>query len=163
MSYLKLENLPLSMQSVAFRPLMVLSFKVSGPLDLGKSPAHDRKIGIITGGHFEGERLRGRVLSGGSDWQTVRADDSWTMNVRVILETEDNALISMTYQGIRAGAADILKKLPEGGVGPEEYYFRTNPLFETSSTKYGWMNRIIAVGTGHRLPEGPVYSIFEII
>jgi hypothetical protein len=38
-----------------------------------------------------------------------------------------------------------------------------NPLFETSSEKYDWMNRIIAVGTGHRLPDGPIYSIFEVL
>jgi hypothetical protein len=38
-----------------------------------------------------------------------------------------------------------------------------NPIFETSSRKYDWMNRIIAVGTGVRLPGGPVYSIFEVL
>jgi hypothetical protein len=38
-----------------------------------------------------------------------------------------------------------------------------NPLFETSSSKYDWMNRIIAVGVGHRLADGPLYSIFEVL
>jgi len=28
-------------------------------------------------------------------------------------------------------------------------------VFETSSKKYDWMNRIIAVGIGHRPPDGP--------
>ena len=37
----------------------------------------DRRVGEITGGTFEGERLRGKILSGGSDWQTVRRDGSW--------------------------------------------------------------------------------------
>jgi hypothetical protein len=46
---------------------------------------------------------------------------------------------------------------------PTSYYFRMNPIFETSSTKYDWMNRIIAAGVGHRLPDGPLYSIFEIL
>jgi hypothetical protein len=36
-------------------------------------------------------------------------------------------------------------------------------MFETSSRKYDWMNRIIAVGTGVRLSDGPVYSIFEVL
>ena len=29
--------------------------------------------------------------------------------------------------------------------------------------QYDWINRIIAIGTGHRLPDGPIYSIFEIL
>ncbi len=36
-------------------------------------------------------------------------------------------------------------------------------MFETSSKKYDWMNGIIAVGTGVRLPDGPAYSIFEVL
>jgi hypothetical protein len=38
-----------------------------------------------------------------------------------------------------------------------------NPLFETSAPKYDWMNRIFAVGTGDRLPDGPIYGIFELL
>jgi Protein of unknown function (DUF3237) len=38
-----------------------------------------------------------------------------------------------------------------------------NPMFETSSAKYDWINRILAIGVGHRLPDGPVYSVFEIL
>jgi hypothetical protein len=48
-------------------------------------------------------------------------------------------------------------------VDPTIYYFRMNPMVETSSKKYDWMNRIIAVGTGDRLPDGPVYGIFEVL
>jgi len=46
---------------------------------------------------------------------------------------------------------------------PGSYYFRTNPMFETSAPKFDWITRIIAIGGGHRLPDGPVYSIFESI
>jgi hypothetical protein len=35
-------------------------------------------------------------------------------------------------------------------------------LFETASEKYGWLNRIVTVATGHRLPDGPVYQVFEV-
>jgi pimeloyl-ACP methyl ester carboxylesterase len=34
---------------------------------------------------------------------------------------------------------------------------------EFVTKKYDWMNRIIAVGAGVRLPDGPVYSIFEVL
>ncbi len=39
-----------------------------------------------------------------------------------------------------------------------DYYLRIAPFFETASEKYGWLN-----GVGHRLPEGPVYQVFEIL
>ena len=48
-------------------------------------------------------------------------------------------------------------------VAPNEYYFRTAVFFETATARYDWLNRIIAVGTGHRPPEGPVYDIFEVL
>jgi hypothetical protein len=54
-------------------------------------------------------------------------------------------------------------KLARRSADPTSYYFRMNPMFETSSKKYDWMNRIIAVGTGDRLPDGPVYNIFEVL
>ncbi|HAU5565759.1 TPA: DUF3237 domain-containing protein [Serratia fonticola] len=163
MHKLTLNQLPETLQFVQTRPLMVLTLDVSGPVDIGMTPGHNRKIGQISGGVFEGDRLRGTVLDGGADWQTVRQDGAWTMDVRVVLRTDDDALIAMTYQGIRAGEAEVLKRLPQGGVEPSEYYFRTTPVFETASEKYGWLNSIITVGIGHRLPQGPVYSIFEVL
>ena len=48
-------------------------------------------------------------------------------------------------------------------VDPAHYYFRTVPLFETAAPKYAWLNNIVAVGTGHRPPEGPVYQVFEVL
>jgi hypothetical protein len=70
----------------------------------------------------------------------------------------------MTYTCLRAGPPNVIEKLDKGEeVDPGSYYFRMNPMFETSSKKYDWMNRIIAVGTGVRLPDGPVYSIFEVL
>jgi hypothetical protein len=48
-------------------------------------------------------------------------------------------------------------------VDAASYYFRTNPLFETSATKYDWINRVVAIGVGHRRAEGPVYSVFEVL
>jgi hypothetical protein len=48
-------------------------------------------------------------------------------------------------------------------VDASAYYFRTAVFFETAAEKYDWLNRVIAVGTGHRPPEGPVYDIFEVL
>jgi hypothetical protein len=48
-------------------------------------------------------------------------------------------------------------------VDPASYYFRIAPMFETASPKYDWINRVLAVGTGHRLAGGPIYSVFEVL
>jgi len=43
------------------------------------------------------------------------------------------------------------------------YYFRMTPIFETSSTKYAWLNCIIGVGTGRRESTGPIYEVYEVL
>ena len=48
-------------------------------------------------------------------------------------------------------------------VDPSEYYFRTTPVFETASEKYGWLNRLLAVGVGQFLPPGVAYKVDAIL
>jgi hypothetical protein len=70
----------------------------------------------------------------------------------------------MSYRGIRHGPRDIIERIEKGEVvEPGSYYFRINPLFEAPDGKYGWINRMIAVGVGHRRADGPVYSVFEVL
>ena len=70
----------------------------------------------------------------------------------------------MSYQGLRSGPPDIIAKIESGEiVDPESYYFRMSPMFECSVDKYDWINRVVAIGTGHREAIGPVYSVFEVL
>ncbi len=158
------DNLPEVLTNVRTRPLFVMRLQVRKLLIVGATPGAFRRIGVVPGGSFEGERLSGEVLDGGSDWQMVRSDGATTLNVRLVLKTEDDALICMTYQGLRHGPSDIVERIEKGEVvDPTSYYFRINPLFETAAPKYDWLNRIIAVGIGHRQADGPIYSVFEIL
>jgi hypothetical protein len=130
---------------------------------VGQTPNAFRRIGVIQGGSFEGDRLSGEVVSG-NDWQAVRTDSCIQLDVRLVLRTTDGALIVMTYQCLRAGPPSVMEKLDKGeAVDPTSYYFRMNPMFETSAPEYDWMNRVLAIGTGHRLADGPIYSIFEVL
>ena len=158
------QALPDVLKTVRARPLFVMRLDVRPLLMVGATPGGFRRVGVVPGGSFEGERLSGAVLDGGSDWQTVRSDGSTTLNVRLVLKTQDDALLEMTYQGIRHGPPDVIARIEQGEVvDPESYYFRINPIFETSAAKYGWLNRVIAVGIGHRRADGPVYSVFEVL
>ena len=158
------DNLPDALKTVSTRPLFVMRLDVRTMLIVGATPCGFRRIGVVPGGSFAGERLSGEVLDGGSDWQVVRDDGATTLNVRLVLKTEDDALICMTYQGVRHGPPDVVDKIEKGEeVDPTTYYFRINPLFETAAPKYDWLNRIVAGGIGHRQAGGPTYSVFEVL
>ena len=157
-------TLPREMTELRWQPLMTFQIAVAPPTIVGMTPGYDRRIGEITGGTFEGERLRGKFRTGGSDWQSLRADGAISINVRLVMETDDGQLIAMRYRGVRHGPKAVLDRLAKGElVNPSEYYFRVTPWFETASEKYDWLNRVITVAIGHRLPHGPTYQVFEIL
>ena len=95
------DNLPEVLKNVRTRPLFVMRLDVRKLLILGATPSPHRRIGVVPGGSFEGDRLPGEVLDGGGDWQTVRNDLTTKLDVRLVLKTIDDALICMTYQGVR--------------------------------------------------------------
>ena len=129
------------------RPLMRLRLTVAATEEIGLTPRGHLTIFPITGGSFEGERLRGIVL-GGADWVTAAADGTFELDLRLTLETDDGALIHMTFAGVRDDA---------------NHYFRTLPRFETAAPKYSFLNRLLAVGVGDGRREGPVHTVEEIL
>ena len=152
------------MAEIRTTPLMTIKLAVAGMQAIGATPSGNRRIGLVAGGTFEGPKLRGTVLPGGADWLMLRADGATTLDVRLVLETDDKATIGMTYRGLRHGPAAVMERLNKGeNVDPSEYYFRIAVGFETAAPKYDWLNRIFAIGTGRRPPEGPVYEIFEVL
>jgi hypothetical protein len=116
--------------------------------DIGPVPHGPLTIFPVVGGTFDGERLRGKVLPGGGDWVTARPDGTFELDPRVTLETDDGALIFTTFTGVRDDA---------------NHYFRTLPRFETASPKYDFLNRLLAVGIGEILPDGPVHLIEDLL
>ncbi len=152
------------MADIATRFLFTVTITVAPALVLGATPLGDRRIVQITGGSYEGPRLRGSVLPGGADWIIRRSDDVLQLDVRATLRTEDGALVNMAYRGVRHGPAEVIARLDRGeAVEPSEYYFRTTPYFETSAPSYLWLNKIVAVATGCRLPAGPIYDVYEVL
>ena len=146
------------------RPLMTVRIIAAPPQKLGAVPHGTRLIVPVTGGDFEGPRLRGKILPGGGDWLLLRGDGVLELDLRITLETDDHALIYMTFQGLRHGPADAIAALGRGEVvDPARYYFRTVPRFETSAETYAFLNRIITVGVGETRPDGAVHRIDEVL
>ena len=153
------------MSELKSRPLFDIAIDVIAPQNVGTTPLGTRRIVPVTGGTFSGDRLRGTVLpSAAADWIIVRNNGSVLLDVRLTLKTDDDALIFMTYRGIRHATPEVAKQLASGEkVDPSQYYFRTSPVFETGSDKYEWLNNIICVAVGERLANEVRYRVYEIL
>jgi Protein of unknown function (DUF3237) len=157
------DDVPGVLREVVTGPLFVMRLSVKPLQIVGATPGLFRRIGVVPGGSFFGDRLSGQVLEGGADWQTVRGDGTTTLDVRLTLKTIDGDLIAMSYRGLRRGARDTLERIDRGeAVDPAAYYFRIAPVFETASREHAWLNDILTVGLGYRYADGVMYSVFEV-
>ena len=133
-------------------------------LNVGAGPYGNRGVAEVTGGEFEGPRLRGKILSGGADWALVGPDGRARLDVRVQLVTDDGAAIYLSYYGIidfNAKAQQALEK--KTGTEFADHYWRTDPRFETGDPKYAWLNQALFVAEGRMLPDLLVeYRVYRV-
>jgi hypothetical protein len=89
-----------------------------------------------------------------ADWLTVGPEGTGTMDVRVMAQTDDGALIFIQYHG-RVDLTDGI----QAGMNKPLY---STPRFETGDPRYLWLNHVQAVGKGRM--NGPVltYQLFEL-
>ena len=137
-------------------------------MDVGEMTDGSRVIFLVKDGAFEGPHLRGRVVpDSGADWIRIRPDGVGVLDVRFCLETHDDALQYVYWQG-RFWAApedaeyalDVTKA--DDPAGAWRYYFRTAPHFETSDPRYAWLNNIIAVSKSRTGDGGPIHRVFAV-
>ncbi len=136
--------------------------------DTGISHVGRRMIAVVTGGAFEGERLKGVVLNGGGDWATIEENrDVLRLDARVTWATHDDAKIYISYRGVLRplSKAQELATNPTGADSSEAdpFYFRTNPIIETGDPRYLWLNDIVVVGLGSIIPGGVSYELYEVL
>lgn len=146
--------------------LLELAVDLDPPLDIGDGPLGRRVLFGSAGGTFTGPDVHGDVLPGGGDWALFRADGTMTLDVRLTLRTHDDALIHMTYGGRCVVASEYRQAMADRAnrhrVDPSNYYFRTNPVFETGSQRYSWLNDIVAVGSGYFIEGGIAYRVSRV-
>jgi hypothetical protein len=131
--------------------------------ELGITTYGKRRIIPIIGGTFEGENMRGTILSGGADWQTVRADGTADLEARYTLQTNDNVLIYMQNRGIRHATPDVLARMAKGEkVSPSEYYMRTSATFEVAEGKYAWLTKTVVICTGARMADHVLLEFYRV-
>lgn len=136
-------------------------------LVIGGTPEGMRLVAYVTGGTFEGPRLRGTIPPGGGDWATIRSDGSLKADVRVCLTTHDGVNIYATYGGRIVMPPELMGVLGNreaaAATDPSKYYFRTAPMFEVASNSpYAWLNGIVAVSLGRLTRKGVAYRVFAV-
>ena len=116
------------------------------------TPSGTRVIVEIASVDFRGERLRAKLKgAAAADWAVVSPAGVGLMDVRLTLETDDGALIYVTYNG----RVDV----SQGLEGATAY---TAPRFETGDERYAWLNKIQAVAKGV-ISEGVLrYELYEL-
>jgi hypothetical protein len=144
--------------------LFRMEIAVAAPQVIGDMPLGDRRLGLITGGRFEGPGLNGVVLPGGADWLLTGNDGATRLDVRAALQSDEGQVIGITYQGVRHAPPDVAARMAAGElVPPGSYYMRTAIRFEAGPGPHEWLNRLLAVAVGHRFPEGPVYDVYAVL
>lgn len=144
-------------------PLADLAVSVGPPIEVGTGPHGRRRVIPILGGTVTGERLSGRILPGGNDYQIIRADNVLELQARYVVETPSGALIYVENTGMRDGPAELLARQAAGeSVDPALIYFRTAPRFETAAPDYQWLTRRIFLACGARRPDRVELRFFEV-
>ena len=141
--------------SVPVEYLFTFTATMVPPQLIEGGPQGTRLIIGVMGGTFRGPRLRGSIVPPAGEWATVRPDGSGKADVRLSLQTDDGALILMTYHGIGLPPVD------------GKVTVRTAPLFETGDTRYAWLNTVQAVGFGNATvgaagPESVSYDVYAL-
>lgn len=137
---------------------------IDKPVELGLVDGQRKRVIAITGGHFAGARIKGVILPGGADWQTIRSDGVADIFARYTLRADDGTIISVTNPGFRRGPADVIKQLAEGkDVNPALYYFRTTPRFEVASdSPHAWLGETVFICTAARYRDHVRLDFFAV-
>src|SRR5215469_11092781 len=92
---------PGAVHAPAFEYLGTLRAEISSRTVVENGPQGTRTIAQISGGRFEGPRLKASIQTPAGDWITNRADGSYKLDVRLTLKTDDGALILVIYNSDR--------------------------------------------------------------
>ena len=118
---------------------MQLNVSLGEAYQVGATSFGFRNVIPITGGTFEGPKLKGTILPGGADWQLMDNETGRT-NIEAIysIMTDDGAYIHIRNNGIISSGQDEN--------GNPTFYFRCAPKFEApADSKYAWLNNSLFV------------------
>ncbi|HUS62378.1 MAG TPA: DUF3237 domain-containing protein, partial [Acidimicrobiales bacterium] len=122
----------------------------AAPVMVPGGPLGTRILAPVTGGTFEGPKMRGTVVGPAGDWVTVSPAGVMVLDVRLCLVTDDGAAIYCTYRGVLANVDGVMRA-------------KGAPLFETGDERYAWLNGVQAIGMGTADAGGVDYDIYVVL
>jgi len=130
----------------------------------GPGPFGTRMVMPVTGGRAEGDRISGDLVGGGGDWLLVGPDGWGRLDVRGQIQTDDGAVIYLSYTGVLQLTETVMAAVASGTIGTEydDQYFRSTPRLETGDERYAWVNQTLFVGRGKIIPGGVEYEVYRV-
>jgi hypothetical protein len=102
---------------------------------------------------FDGKRLRGTMIAkAGADWLTVDDALRATIDIRLLLETDDGAHVFVTMEG----RADWQGRLGQGPI-------YCSPRLESGDERYQWVNVVPLVSKGVVTGRSVAHEFFEMV
>lgn len=146
--------------------LFDMHYGLSLPTDVG-TVAHGRRVYFsTTGGRFEGPRLSGEILPGGSDWTLTGADGTSRIDVHLLMKTDAGALIHAEWTGKMRAAPGTFAAITDpdkrAGIDDSRVYFRTAPTFETAAKDLAWLTHMQCVASARFTRAGLSYRVMGI-
>ncbi len=133
-------------------PFATATIRIKEPIMLPNTPRGTRAIIEVPEATYEGERMRAKLKGvAAADWVTVGPDGTASLDVRLTVETDDGALIFVSY----GGRTDVSE-----GIGAAPVY--STPLFETGDERYAWLNKVQTVAKGTIEGDVLTYEIYEV-
>lgn len=132
---------------------------------IGHVPAEGFRVNVeVTGGEVTGPRVFGKLSPRGGDWLAVRRDGVVLLDVRATIETNDGALIYMTYTGMSDLGEGGYDQFAGGGRPAQGMPIRISPRFHAAHPDYVWLNRLFCLGIGQSFPERAevAYDIYAV-
>jgi hypothetical protein len=127
-----------------------LVIQTDPPHDAGAG--HGGKLIVpVADGTIESPRFKGKLVRPSGDWITERPDGSRVLDVRLLVQTDDDQFIYISWRGVAYTPA-------HGGI-----VARIAPVFETGAQKYAWLNNVIAVGVLRSIPGKIACRLYEIL
>ncbi len=124
---------------------------VERPL-VANGPFGTKAVATVTAGTFVGPNINASSPEGvaAGDWLTIRADGTFSLDVRLSLRTDDGADIYVTYTGLGVRYDDGTATI------------KTAPRFETGDERYAWLNTLFCVAIGSTTETGVSYEVYAV-
>ena len=146
------------------RYVFTLTVRIAEVTSAGEIGTGVRRIIPIIGGEVRGEKVNGKVLPFGADFQIIRPNELIELEAKYAFETDDGAVVYVENKGMRFGPVDLLQKLKRGEpVDPKLIYFRTVPKFETGAPNYSWLMENLFIGSAARHADRVVIDVHQVL